>query len=122
MRDHFRAERYTFREWQQFDQSYNRAKFLRQECISKADWSHSVHGSYRLLRSCKIRDDRHDISYLDSNVEYGKYRAERELVSTESSTGREISLLFRKEKREKSRNEDLNFRLTWLYTHPPQIQ
>lgn len=97
MRDNIRAERYTFRERKEFDQSYNGAKFLRQECISKADWPYSVHGSHRLLRSCKIRDDRHDFSYLDSNVEHGKYRVERELVSTESSTGREISLFFRNE-------------------------
>lgn len=111
MRDHVRAERYTFREWKEFDQSYNRAKFLWQECISKADWPYSVHGSHRLLRSCKIRDDRHGFSYLDSNVEHGKYRVERELVSTESSTGKEISLFFRIEKRKGSKRERFEFQI-----------
>lgn len=89
MRDDVRAKRHTFGGRCKFNQSSNRAKFLRQKRIPKTDWTRSVHGSYRLLRSCKNRDDRNDISCSDSNVEHRKHRTEREFVSTESSAGRQ---------------------------------
>lgn len=88
MRDDVRAKRHTFGARCKFNQSFNRAKFLRQKRIPKTDRTRSVHGSYRLLRSCKNRDDRDDISCFDSNVEHRKHRTEREFVSTESAAGR----------------------------------
>lgn len=85
---HLRPERYSFRKWEKFDQSSNRAEFMRQECVSETGGAFVIHGAHRFLRASQIGHHRHDRSYLDSAVLHGEHRLERELVSAKSSTGK----------------------------------
>lgn len=91
MLDHVCAERYTFRERAEQHQSFNRTEFLRQKRLPETDRTDGVYGSHRLLRSCKMCHDRYSFPNPNPNVEYRKYRTERELVSAKSPSGRRIA-------------------------------